>query len=125
MIDFEEISLLAYKNKENENFNIVERYAFIKLKELYEMYKSGECSKEQATKEKNKIKKRFNDDSFYYERCKEVYKEYNERKNELEYVLYKVEKSKDKMETIELLLDIVGKFISDDDFKQRNLCKFR
>lgn len=124
MIDFEKISLLAYKNKEDENFNIVERYAFIKLKELYDMYKSGECSKEQATREKNKIKRQFKDDSFYYERCKEIYKEYNERKNELEYSLYKIEKSKDKMEVLELLLDIIGKHISDDDFKQRNLGKF-
>lgn len=124
MIDFEKISLLAYKNKEDENFNIVERYAFIKLKELYDMYKSGECSKEQATREKNKIKRQFKDDSFYYERCKEIYKEYNERKNELEYSLYKIEKSKDKMEILELLLDIIGKHISDDDFKQRNLGKF-
>ena len=124
MIDFEKISLLAYKNKEDENFNIVERYAFIKLKELYDMYKSGECSKEQATREKNKIKRQFKDDSFYYERCKEIYKEYKERKNELEYSLYKIEKSKDKMEVLELLLDIIGKHISDDDFKQRNLGKF-
>lgn len=124
MIDFEKISLLAYKNKEDENFNIVERYAFIKLKKLYDMYKSGECSKEQATREKNKIKRQFKDDSFYYERCKEIYKEYNERKNELEYSLYKIEKSKDKMEVLELLLDIIGKHISDDDFKQRNLGKF-
>lgn len=124
MIDFEKIALLAYKNKENENFNIVERYAFIKLKELYEKYKCGKCSKEEATKEKNKIKKDFDNDSFYYEKCKEVYKEYNERRNELEYVLYKIEKSKDKMETLTLLLDIVGKYISDDDFKQRNLSKF-
>lgn len=125
MIEFEKIALLACKNKENdENFNIVERYAFIKLKELYEKYKSGEYNKEKSIIEKNKIRKQFNDDSYYYTRCVEIYKEYNNRKNELEYILYKVEKSKNKEEILELLLDIIGKYISDEDFKQRNLSKF-
>ena len=124
MIDFEKISLLAYKNKEDENFNIVERYTFIKLKELYEKFKCGEFNKEKAMQEKNKIKKQFKDDSFYYEKCKEVYKEYNERRNELEYALYKVEKSNNKMEILSLLSEIIGKYISDDDFKQRIIGKF-
>lgn len=124
MINFEEISLLAYKCKEDENFNIVERYAFIKLKELYEKFKCGELSKEEAMKEKNKIKKEFKNDSFYYEKCVDIYREYNERKRELEFTLYKVEKSNDKMEILGLLSEIIGKYISDDDFKHRIMGKF-
>lgn len=59
-MDFEEIAKKAYKKEKlNEYAILPEKYAYIRLKNLYEQYDYGNIGKKDAEIEKNCIRKSF------------------------------------------------------------------
>lgn len=124
-MDFEKIAEEAYKkNGISEMWDLPARYAYLQLEELYYNYKIGEISKENSIIEKSKIKKEYEYFERDYEDTLNVYKEYNENRKKTNVSLTEIEKSTDKDEILSKALEIIAKFISDKDFKDRILGKF-
>ena len=124
-MEFQEIAKRAYtKNKPDKFWNLPERYAYLKLEELYYKYRLGNISKEKSIIEKQKIEKEYNWDKQQYENALEVYKKYNENRIKNEILLDEVEKAKDKNTVILNCFKVIANFISDDSFVERNLHKF-
>lgn len=124
-MDFEKIAEEAYKrNGINEMWDLPARYAYLQLETLYYNYKIGEISKEDSIIEKSKIKKEYEYFKRDYEDTLNVYKEYNENRKKTNVSLTEIEKSTDKDEILSKALEIIAKFISDKDFKDRILRKF-
>lgn len=122
---FQEIAKKAYtKNKPDKFWNLPERYAYLKLEELYYKYRLGNISKEKSIIEKQKIEKEYNWDKQQYENALDVYKKYNENRIKNELLLDEVEKAKDKNTVILNCFKVIANFISDDSFVERNLHKF-
>lgn len=124
-MDFQEIAERAYRKQGPDKFwNLPERYAYLKLEELYYKYRLGNISKEKSIIEKQKIEKEYNWDKQQYENALNVYKTYNENRVKNEILLAEVEKAKDRETMIKNALQIIANNISDDSFVQRNLEKF-
>ena len=124
MDKFEELSLKAYKGEKiEEDSNIIDKYYYEKLKELYLDYKCGKINKEKAEIKKKKLKNEYNSEKEYYNRYIEICKQYNENRIKIEFDLSKIEKSKDKDEILKLALEIIMKMINDENFLKRNLDK--
>lgn len=123
---FEEIAQKAYKHEKLEGYcSIVEKYAYERLKTLYDQYKCGDVGKRDAEIEKNCIRKSYEQYKTEYERDQEVYKKYYDNIVHNDSLIHKIDLCKDKEEMLELALKAIALFISDDYFVQRNLEKFK
>lgn len=59
-MDFDEIAKKAYKKEKlSEYVTLPEKYAYIRLKRLYEQYEYGDINKKDAEIEKNCIRKSY------------------------------------------------------------------
>lgn len=124
MDNFEKLSLKAYKDNEiSEDNNIIDKYYYIKLKELYLDYKCGKIDKEKAEIKKKKLKTGYCSEKKYYERYLRICKEYNDNRIQIEYDLSKIKKSKDKDEILKLALDILSKMTYDGNLVERDIDK--
>lgn len=124
MDSFEELSIKAYKDdKISEDNNIIDKYYYIKLKELYLDYKCGKINKEKAEIKKKKLRNGYYSEKEYYEKYLNLCKEYNNNRIQIEYDLSKIEKSKDKDEILKLALDILSKITYDKNLVERNIDK--
>lgn len=125
-MEFQEIAERAYKRIGPDKFwNLPERYAYLKLEDLYYKYRLGNISKEKSIIEKQKIEKEYNWDKQQYENALNVYKTYNENRIKSEILLAEVEKATDKEMVALNCFKVIANFISDDSFVERNLQKFK
>lgn len=123
---FEEIADMAYKNKElDEYVNLPIKYAYVKLKELYDNFKSGEISKEKCIPLKRKIEREYENNIAEYEKDMQVYKEYNNNRNINEDLLIKMQKATSKDEAFEFSLKILENCLNDSSLSRRILEKFQ
>ena len=124
MDNFEALSVKAYRDNEIDNdYNVIDKYYFLKLKDLYLDYKCGKIIKEKAEIKKKKLRSEYIYDKKYYEKYLEICREYNDNRINIEYNLNKLEKSNDKDEILKLALEIIGKMINDENLAKRNLDK--
>lgn len=124
MDNFEALSVKAYRDNEIDNdYNVIDKYYFLKLKYLYLDYKCGKIIKEKAEIKKKKLRSEYIYDKKYYEKYLEICREYNDNRINIEYNLNKLEKSNDKDEILNISLEIIGKMINDENLAKRNLDK--
>ena len=124
-MEFQEIAEKAYRKTGIDKFwTLPEKYAYLKLEELYYKYRLGNISKDKSIIEKQKIEKEYNWNKQKYQNALEVYKKYNENRIKNELLLDEVEKAKDKNTVILNCFKVIANFISDDSFVERNLHKF-
>lgn len=118
---FEEISEKAYKRQPiDEKVNLYEKYAYLKLKELYLDYKNELINKEDAEKKKNNIKKEYNMYQIKTEQYYEIFKKQNEIRSKYEQYLYEIEKTQNQDELLEKSLKLIEIIIQDEIFFDRN-----
>lgn len=125
MEEFENLAVKAYKNIELTEFaDLPERYAYLRLQNLYYRYKCGDYSKEKAMKIKEKIKKEYIEDFYKYKNFSDMFKEYNENRIKNEILLYQLEKEIDKEKLLQISIKIISNCINDktliDRFEQKN-----
>lgn len=124
MDNFEMLSIKAYKEEKiDENNNIIDKYYYLKLKDLYLNYRCGKITQGKAEIRKKKLKNNYNYEMGYYKRYIAICKEYNDNRIKIEYNLSQIEKSNDKNEILKLSLEIISKMINDEEFLKRNLNK--
>ncbi len=125
-MEFEYIAKLAYNEKQLEEYvTLPEKYAYIKLKDLYFSYRCGDITLEEAIKQKNEIRKEFVDEVGKYNESIKICKEYHNNKLHNNMLIDGIEKSKDKEEILEKALQAIGVFISDNSFADRNMQKLK
>ena len=118
---FEEISEKAYKRQPiDEKVNLYEKYAYLKLKELYLDYKNELINKEDAEKKKNNIKKEYDMYQIKTEQYYEIFKKQNEIRSKYEQYLYEIEKTQNQDELLEKSLKLIEIIIQDETFFDRN-----
>lgn len=124
-MEFEYIAKLAYNEKQLEEYaTLPEKYAYIKLKDLYFSYRCGDITLEEAIKQKNEIRKEFVDEVGKYNESVEICKEYHNNKLHNNMLVDEIDKSNDKDEILRKSLECLGLFIHDSYFAERNLSKF-
>lgn len=124
MDNFEILSVKAYKEEKiDKNNNIIDKYYYLKLKDLYSNYRYGKITQGKAEIRKKKLKNNYNYEMGYYKRYIAICKEYNDNRIKIEYNLSQIEKSNDKNEILKLSLEIISKMINDEEFLKRNLNK--
>lgn len=124
MDNFEILSVKAYKEEKiDKNNNIIDKYYYLKLKDLYSNYRCGKITQGKAEIRKKKLKNNYNYEMGYYKRYIAICKEYNDNRIKIEYNLSQIEKSNDKNEILKLSLEIISKMINDEEFLKRNLNK--
>lgn len=125
-MDFDEISEKAYKRQDlGEYKNIAEKLAYMEMLNLYKDYNNELITKEEASKQKNQIKKDYlcnlkkvND---YYE----VFKHQNDIKIKYDSYLIEIEKSQDLEEMLLNSLKFIEIIIQDNNFFERNFGKIK
>lgn len=123
-MEFQEIAEAAYRNKGIDSFwSLPTKYAYLSLEKLYYKYKIGDIKKDASIKIKNEIAKEFRNNMLEYNRSLEIYKEYNQNKIYNTMFLLQIEKANSMSEMIQPLLKIVGNYVKDDTFADRNLEK--
>lgn len=121
MDNFEKLSIKAYKEEKlDNNINIIDKYYYIELKNLYLDYRCGKTTKEKTEIRKKKLKNEYTIEMKYYNRYMEICREYNDNRIKMEYDLSKIEKSKNKDEILKIALKIIGRMVHDEDFTKRN-----
>lgn len=124
MDNFEILSVKAYKEEKiDKNNNIIDKYYYLKLKDLCLNYRCGKITQGKAEIRKKKLKNNYNYEMGYYKRYIAICKEYNDNRIKIEYNLSQIEKSNDKNEILKLSLEIISKMINDEEFLKRNLNK--
>lgn len=124
-MEFDEIADKAYRRIELDEYaNLPTKYAYLKLKNLYDEFKNGEISKENCVPIKQKIKREYENNLLEYNRDMEIYKEYNQNRNENEVLIIDINKSNDKNEILKKCLKIIENCLKDSSFSSRILEKF-
>ena len=125
-MEFENIANLAYNEKKLQEYTTLpEKYAYIKLKDLYFSYRCGDVTLDEAIKQKNEIRKEFVDEVGKYNESVEICKQYHNNKLHNNMLVDEIEKSKDKEKILEKALQAIGIFISDSSFAERNIQKLK
>ena len=125
-MNFDEIAQKAYKHEKLESYcSLVEKYAYERLKNLYEKYKCGDIGKRDAEIEKNCIRKSYEQYKAEYDRDTEVYNKYYNNIIHNDSLVQQIDMCHNKDEMLELALKAVALFISDDYLVERNLAKFK
>jgi hypothetical protein len=131
------ITILNFKDK--ETFHKLERQAydgvvdattfppaeykyFSELKKIYYAFKFENLSKEDASRKKQILYRRYQEDISEHERCLTVYKKYQENIRIAEMNLSKIEKSHDAVEIALLACESLGAIMGEDSFygRQKN-----
>lgn len=114
---FEDISLLAFKNIEDERIKEpFEKLAFLRLKELYEEYNKGIYSLEECKKIKEKIKQEYENylKEFYISNI--ISKKYNKNMIYTEDMKFNINDTCDKDDILAFALIVIGAWTDDMDF---------
>ena len=125
-MDFDEISEKAYKRQDLGEFkNIVEKYAYLQLLNLYRDYNNEMISKNDAIKKKNKIKKEYEWNLQELKKYYEVFKHQQDIRNEYFSYLTEIEKSKNNDDLLINSLKLIEIIIQDNSFFERNYKKIK
>ncbi len=125
-MDFEIIAEKAYRQEGFDKYwNLPERYAYIRLEQLYYNYKTKNIDKEKSKIEKQKIKKEYDFDIQQYKSDLEIHKEYHENRLKNTEYLINIEKAKTKDEMMINALNIIQNIVSDKSFVNRVMEKFK
>ena len=121
---FEEISENAYKKQEISNLcNLAEKYAYLKLKNLYRDYSNEMITKDEAKSQKLKIKKEFENNQREIDEYYEYLKKQSEIRSKYTNILVSIEKSQDIEEILDNSLKYIELIIQDFSFYDRNIKK--
>lgn len=94
-MNFEEIAEKAYKKSGIDGFcDLPTKYAYLRLEELYNIYKIGKITKEDSIIEKAKIQREFENNKSQQNKYMDIYREYNQNKRDNSMLLIELEKNK-------------------------------
>lgn len=123
-MEFDKISEYAYNQKEIPKIaTLSDKYAYLQLSDLYYRYKLGEFSKEESIAKKQKIKIEYESNIDNDKWHMKIFKEYNDNKTENELMIYRLNKTNDKNEMLDILLKIVVNCTGDDTIYKSNISK--
>lgn len=114
---FEDISLLAFKNIEDERIKEpFEKLAFLRLKELYKEYNEGIYSLEECKKIKEQIKQEYENylKEFYISNI--ISKRYDKNMVYTEDMKFNINDTYDKDDILAFALIVIGAWTDDMDF---------
>lgn len=124
-MDFETIAEKAYRQEGFDKYwNLPERYAYIRLEQLYYNYKNKNIDKEKSKIEKQKIKREYDFDIQQYKDNMEIHKEYHDNRLKNNDYLINIEKATTKEEMMINALNIIQNIVSDKTFVNRVMEKF-
>lgn len=125
-MDFETIAEKAYRQDGFDKYwSLPERYAYIRLEQLYYNYKTKNIDKEKSKIEKQKIKREYDFDIQQYKVNLEIHKKYHENRLKNNEYLINIEKAKTKDEMMINALNIIQNIVSDKSFVNRVMKKFK
>lgn len=122
---FEEISEKAYKKSElGEYPNLADKYAYLRLRNLYKDYENEVITLDEAKLEKLKIEKEHKEETNSINMSLELHKTMNRIRGEYGNFIIAIEKSKNQDEQLENSLKFIEAIIQDKSFADRNYTKF-
>lgn len=125
-MDFKEISEKAYKKEGLGKFkNIAEKYAYVRMENLYMEFKNENINLKEAEKCKNEIEREY---KYYLDRVDkyyEVFKNQNEIRKRYESFLREIEKSQDTDSLLINSLKLIEEIVQDNSFYERNYNKIK
>ena len=125
-MDFETIAEKAYRQDGFDKYwSLPEKYAYIRLEQLYYNYRIKNIDKEKSKIEKQKIKREYDFDIQQYKVNLEIYKKYHENRLKNNEYLINIEKAKTKDEMMINALNIIQNIVSDKSFVNRVMGKFK
>lgn len=121
---FEEISEIAFKGEKLNGYpSIAQKYAYIQMCNLYRDYKNNMISKENATKQKNDIKKEYEINQSKVDDYYNIMKKQNEIRTRYHDYICEIEKSNGTEDLLDKSLKFIEVIISDESFYNRNIEK--
>ena len=125
-MEFEKISEKAFKKEELGDYkNIAEKYAYLQMFLLYRNFENELISKENATKEKNKIRKEYELNIKKVNDYYDVFKKQNKIRIEYEHYLHDIEKTTELDDLLIKALKLLEIIIQDNSFFDRNYKKIK
>ena len=123
-MDFDEISEKAYKRQDLGEFkNIAEKLAYMEMLNLYKDYNNEVITKEEATKQKIKIKKDYLWNQEKINNYYEIMKRQNDIKSKYNSYIIEIEKSQELDDLLMNSLKFIEVIIQDNSFFERNYKK--
>lgn len=122
---FEEIAENAFKNiyPTEHKLNLAEKYTYLQLCNLYKDYKNALISKEDATKNKTKIQKEFEENQRKIDEFYEYLKERSKARDKYFEYIAAIEKSKSQDDILDNSLKFIEQIIADSSFYYRQMKK--
>lgn len=123
-MEFDELCEKAFKKQELEQYaNLAEKYAYLQMCNLFENYSQEKISKEQASKQKAKIKMEYENYQRKIADYWDLYKKQNDTRRELGQYIIDIEKTTDQYDLLDKSLLLIEKIINDNSFRDRNIKK--
>ena len=123
-MNFEEISEKAYRKEPlDEINNIIVKYAYYKVLDLYRKYDDGKINLNQAREEKQKLKKEYEEAIAKREEYYDFFRKQTELKGKYHDYIVAIEKAQNEGEVLMNSLLFIEQIIGDSSFSKRNYKK--